>query len=111
LRAMTLVGYLLLNCSAILAQVNDPLSPGWSSASSAFGCLLQPPPSDCSDAAKTKKPEVGVHEIPLSQNYEHYLHKIPPKQGPDLYLRAAPWPWPGQSTAYTTLFPPLVDID
>ena len=76
MRTATLVAYLLLNCSAILAQVNDPLSPGWSSAPSAFGCLLQASPSDCSDAAKAKKPGVGVHEIPLSQNFERYLHKF-----------------------------------
>ena len=90
-RAITLVAYLLLNCSVILAQVNHPLSPGWSGASSVSGCLLQSIPRDCSDAAEAKKPEVGVHEIPLSQNYEYYLHKIPQKPGPDLDLGAAPW--------------------
>ena len=109
MRVMTLVAYLLLNCSAILAQVNDPLSPGWSGASSPFGCLLlQLAPSDCSDATKAKKPVESVHEIPLSQNYEPYLHKIPQIQGRDLYLRAAPWS--DQSATYKTVFPPLVDI-
>ena len=109
MRAMISVAYLLLNCSAILGQVNDPLSPGWSGPLSVSGCLLQSVPRDCSDAAGVKRPVVGVHEIPLSENYEHYLHKIPQKQGPDLYLRAAPWS--DQSTTYRTLFPPLVGIN
>jgi hypothetical protein len=108
LRTIALVVY-LSSCTAIWAQATNAPSPSWSADSSGLSYLLLPSPSDWSDVTQIKKQGVGVHEIPLSRDYQYYLYQIPQHQGPDHFLRIAPEPV--QNNAFGARLPPLVDTN
>ena len=46
-----------------------------------------PPVNHRQSAAVMVKANANVHEIPLSQSYEHYVHPIPLSKSSDHYVR------------------------
>jgi len=76
-----------LIATAIFASTTSLAQQGIAGSPRTF---IPPQASELSDMAGVSAINPRIKPIPLSQNYEHYLHEIPPSGTQEKYLKEIP---------------------